>query len=205
MRYVKYIFLSLVTIFGMRTICLGVPSYADGVPKLVEENTTSTIHLVEGWNLIGANIDPANLENPAIKIVWAYKDGQWRALSSDVDIMKKILENGIGTIDTLDANQGVWVYAKDDTQMQASDQGVGSYGIDHQWRLYGTAKKLQATIFDKACIDVVWKYDANDTQHWKLYSPSANATDKFPSFDTIAETALDIVESVDAVIPLDTA
>ena len=66
--------------------------------------------LPQGWNLIGSGCEITDLSLfDGVKIVWAYENGEWKAYSSDEEIMK-IINEKYGVLTHINAKEGFWLY-----------------------------------------------------------------------------------------------
>lgn len=65
------------------------------------------------WNMLGSkqidNIDTFFSENPSIKIIWKYKDGQYYAVSSDSEISNDLATKNIPLLNEINSNEGFFV------------------------------------------------------------------------------------------------
>ena len=65
------------------------------------------------WNMLGSrnitDMDQFFIDNPNIKMIWMYKDGEYQAVSSDVDIQGDLDNQSISTITGIDSSEGFFV------------------------------------------------------------------------------------------------
>ncbi|XPV67462.1 MAG: PKD domain-containing protein [Halarcobacter sp.] len=65
------------------------------------------------WNMIGSqtisDINQFFTDNPNVKVIWKYTNGQYQAISSDTDIQNDLDTKGIPSILSIKPNEGIFV------------------------------------------------------------------------------------------------
>ncbi len=99
---------------------------ANGTLDLVPAGTlnvlpTFDMSLKRGWGMYGygTSISSVTFNNPLVSIVWKYDNqtDKWSAYSPEDAIKSRLISLGIDSIENIKPNDGFWVYAKDNLQL----------------------------------------------------------------------------------------
>jgi len=152
----------------------------------VVENLASvqTLSLKNGWNLISANLDLANIPLN-VRTLWQYSDTSWAAYSSYETLQNTIENSGtITPLQTVINEKGTWVESiGENTLYILENSSDTNTTYVKQWTLGGTSKDLNVSdikCMNEKQLNSVWKY----SQGWSVYTPLDIATD-LDTFDTI--------------------
>ncbi len=168
-----------------------------------------TLTLKSGWNLKGANetVGKVSFDQTCVDIVWKYNiENGWSAYSNKADISAKISNSQYPIIGSMDSGDGFWIKTNqacnittttastsvtsdlvspglpNETTQPQKDTSILSQG----WNLKGTSTVLDSSTFNKECIEVLWKYDTDNS--WSGYSNnqviSNTITNKFTTINT---------------------
>jgi hypothetical protein len=165
-----------------------------------------TLNLKSGWNLKSANelIGKSSFDSTCVDIVWKYNlENGWSAYSSKADISTKISNSKYPIIGSMTNGDGFWVKTNQacdistTTATNSVTSDLVSPGLPNEtiqpqkdtsilsngWNLKGATSVLDNTTFDKECIQVLWKYDPDNS--WSGYSKNSTIsntiTNKFTS------------------------
>jgi|GEM_PF-3812426 len=78
------------------------------------EKVANQINLNQNqWNMIGSqtisNINQFFIDNPNVKVVWKYSNGEYQAISTDTDIQNDLDSKSIPHIYSIEPNEGVFI------------------------------------------------------------------------------------------------
>jgi len=123
------------------------------------ENTS--IDVIKGWNLVGANSDIAlnSIDSSKINTIWSYDNG-WKLFSSQVD------NYGLEKLDTIKSGKGFWINANESSQFigKSFDKSVvcDFESLKDGWNLVSNRCVSQLNLDDtmqKYSIKNAWKFD----------------------------------------------
>jgi hypothetical protein len=148
------------------------------------------VHFEKGWKLVGvlSVMDTMkNFDNPHVELMWGFNatEQKWEGYSPDSAISKKIGDNNISTLGSLQPYQAVWILSKEAWSLEIanttpqSEPANDSIVLKKGWNLVTIPNKTIAwkNFFGDA---VVWKYD----EEWSVNDTSLN----FPTIANIKES-----------------
>ncbi len=150
----------------------------------------STVHFDKGWKLVGvlsAMDSMKNFDNSHVELMWGFNvdEQKWEGYSPDSVISKKISDNNISTLNSLQPYQAVWILSKEAWSLEVanatpqSEPTNDSIVLKKGWNLVTIPNKtiVSKNFFGDA---VVWKYD----EAWSVNDASLN----FPTITNIKES-----------------
>lgn len=148
---------------------IGMDTVQITVMQAIENQTTYTLNLEQGWNLVSLPLMPANNEINAVLGSLDYTS-VWR-WNSDSQVWESYL-NGIGgEFSTLESGRGYWIYANsDDTVTVTGISGSSAY-LNKGWNLAGYGLLYEQAIsstLSEIHVNSVWRWNAY-SQKWESY------------------------------------
>ncbi|MFA6136769.1 MAG: beta-propeller domain-containing protein [Sulfurimonas sp.] len=150
----------------------------------------STVHFDKGWKLVGvlfAMDSMKNFDNSHVELMWGFNadEQKWEGYSPDSAISKKISDNNISTLNSIQPYQAVWILSKEAWSLEIANATLQSEPTNDSiilkkgWNLVTIPNKTIASknFFGDA---VVWKYD----EAWSVNDASLN----FPTITNIKES-----------------
>ncbi|MCX6075703.1 MAG: beta-propeller domain-containing protein [Campylobacterales bacterium] len=148
------------------------------------------VHFDKGWKLVGvlSSMDTMkNFDNSHVELMWGFNadEQKWEGYSPDSAISKKISDNNISTLGSLQPYQAVWILSKEAWSLEIvnstpqSEPANDSIVLKKGWNLVTIPNKtiVWKNFFGDA---VVWKYD----EAWIVNDASLN----FPTITNIKES-----------------
>ena len=148
------------------------------------------VHFEKGWKLVGvlSSMDSMkNFDNSNVELMWGFNadEQKWEGYSPDSAISKKISDNNIATLGSLQPYQAVWILSKEAWSLEIanatpqSEPANDSIVLKKGWNLVTIPNKtiVWKNFFGDA---VVWKYD----EAWSVNDASLN----FPTITNIKES-----------------
>ena len=146
--------------------------------SLANAESTGTVPLVQGWNLISLPVQPANASiasvlsgiKGAYEVVWAYPNQAWQVYDPN--------DSGGSTLTSMQAGMGYWI--KMSSAKTLSVSGIAppsSLSLQTGWNLVGwdgasCTDSATAVPSIGAGIQVVWGYPG---RVWQFYDPANSA------------------------------
>lgn len=149
-----------------KTIDIGPYEYNSS--KKLSDSISTTKNLKKGWNLISMQESNLSKLDSTIKIIWGYKNSQWYAYSNDPVIQTKIKDANISELNSVNNNEGVWVFVEKDANITINTNTIEGYALTKGWSLLGTDKLIKPSLFSSDYVSYIWGYDSFSKQ-WKLY------------------------------------
>jgi hypothetical protein len=145
----------------------------------ISANTSQSISVKTGWNLVGSYVDSASSvlsSNSNVQIAWSWdaSTSTWKGVSSDSAIQSKIA-SATEELTTINAGDGFWVKATSDTALSLNGSELTDIkSLEDGWNLVSfkveeDSNKVEDVFSSNDNLKTIWEYD-NNTSKWKAWS-----------------------------------
>jgi hypothetical protein len=145
----------------------------------ISANTSQSISVKTGWNLVGSYVDSASSvlsSNSNVQIAWSWdaSTSTWKGVSSDSSIQSKIA-SATEELTTINAGDGFWVKATSDTTLSLNGSELTDIkSLEDGWNLVSfkveeDSNKVEDVFSSNNNLQTIWEYD-NTNQKWKAWS-----------------------------------